>query len=101
MADYYERLVSAALTTSRATLYTVPASTKVVIRHAVLINTSAADVTVQLWIHGVKYVDAAVIPAHDEVFQEVSMWVVHAAELIEAQASAAGVQCEMHGVREA
>lgn len=82
-------------------MYTVPASTKVIIRHMGFVNTTAADITVQLWLHGYQYEMGLVVPARDSRALDVASWVLAAGELIEAQASAVGINMICHGVREA
>ncbi len=107
MADIFERFIPSGvqgaagnITTSRTTLYTVPASSKIVIRHMGFINTTSAAITVQLWMHGTQYEMGLVIPPNDSRALDISEWVLNTGELIEAQATAVGVNMVVHGVRE-
>lgn len=97
MADTLQR-ASGTIATTRATVYTTPASTKFVVRHVGFINTTAADVTVKLWIHNVLYEPGVVVPALDTRAVDVSMWLLKATELLEAEATATGVSIVVHGV---
>lgn len=101
MPDTLQR-ASGTVTSSQSTVYTAPAATRLVVRHIAFINTSATDVTAQLWVHGVQYVPGIVVPALSSRAMDVSMILVKATETIQVQASATvtTLTCVVHGVEE-
>lgn len=53
MTETFKKLYQGELPDSVATLYTVPGATQVIIKYMVAINTTANEVTMQLWHDGV------------------------------------------------
>lgn len=81
----------------RTSGYVVPLNSRVVIKGYTFSNISASSVTVSLWFGGFKFLNAVAIPANTSLSEEV--WeVLYPADLIEYQASAAGVQLNVSGI---
>lgn len=97
--DVVKRFVGSAITTSRVTYYTTPAGKNSVIRYINLCNDSGSSVTVQVWLDGLKYLSSAVVAAGQTLVHEAGNALAEG-QVIEAQASAAGVNMFVTGVEE-
>jgi hypothetical protein len=65
MADTLKRLTKGTLGTTSATLYTVPASTKTILKEIILCNKTATDATVTITIDGATIIGAKTVTKND------------------------------------
>lgn len=100
VGDYGARFYGGAAPTSRTTLYTADTNVRGYIRHVGVINTGGTDRTITFWLGGVQVTPAINIPANDTRAMDVSMWLLRSGDLLEAQASGAGLNLVVFGVEE-
>lgn len=98
--DIVAQMAMAAITTSRTTIYTVPADHNAIIRDITMVNDSASLKTVDLWVNGFKLESSLNIPAHQGYTSPMTGVELAEGLIIEAQASAAGVNLFAWGVLE-
>lgn len=65
MTDTLKNLYNGTLGTASATLYTVPALTKTIVKEIVLCNKSATDATATITINGISIVGGKTIPKNE------------------------------------
>lgn len=99
-ADVLERAYFGTITTSRTSLYEVPAGSRSVIREIRLSNPTIADITVELWLAGLKIEPGYVVPAGEGRGQTFAGLMLEANETLEARASAAGLVVYAFAVEE-
>jgi len=97
MPNTATRYARAALTTTSATLYTVPAATTALVTEIVLSNTTAIDINVTITFAGVALLTAAPVPANGILTLGLKQ-VVSTTEVIAGVASAAGLNVFISGV---
>lgn len=90
MAQIAKRFASASVANTRTTYGTVGAGKKWLIRNIHIANSDTTARTVTLWLAGRYFLSTTTIPANS-VYDWSGLAVVDATELIEAQASTAGV----------
>jgi hypothetical protein len=98
--DIVAQMVMAAITTSRTTLYTVPADRNAIIRDITMVNDTASNKTVDVWLNDFKIESGLLIPANQGYTSPFTGVELVEGDLIEAQASAAGVNLFIWGVLE-
>lgn len=91
------RFARAALTTTSATLYTVPAATTSIVTEIIINNTTAADVVPTISLAGVALVSNSPVPANGILVLGMKQ-ILSAAETITGSASAAGLNVFISGV---
>lgn len=97
--DLVAQFVIASVPTSRTTMYTVPTGRSAVVRWMDLVNTTGSSKTVDVWMNGVQWEATRSVPANDK-YQRDTLLYLQAGQLIEMQASAAGVNGFIGGVSE-
>lgn len=97
MPNVVKSLARASLTTSSATVYTVPASTTTVVTNIVLTNTSSTVVTGTVNLAGVAILSAVTVPANG-IFAFDLKQVLNASETITALGSATGLRLHAAGM---
>lgn len=94
-----DRLFGGSLTTTLTTiLLTAAAGEKIIVRHILLSNTTAADKFVTLSLAGVNVVNNIVVPAATPVELPI-MQIVRAGETVTGGVTILGVDCLISGVR--
>lgn len=99
-SDIVAQMAMYAITTSRATVYTVPTDRNAIVRDITLVNDTAASKTVDVWVNGFKLESSLDIPAHAGYTSPMTGVELEEADIIEAQASATGVNLFVWGVLE-
>jgi len=97
MPNVVKRLARASLTTSSATVYTVPASTTAVVTNIVLTNTSSTVLTGTVRLAGVDILSAVTVPANG-IFAFDLKQVMDAAETVTALSSGTGLRLHISGL---
>jgi hypothetical protein len=97
--DVVAQFVMAAVPTSRTTLYTVPVGRTAVIRWMDLVNTTGSAITVDVWLNNVQWENDRSVPGNDKYARD-TITTLGPGQLIEMQASGAGVNGFMSGVLE-
>ena len=97
MPNTATRYARAALTTTSATLYTVPAGATALVTEIILSNTTAIDITATITLSGVALFTAAPVPANGILTLGLKQ-VVSTTEIIAGFASAAGLNVFISGV---
>lgn len=95
--DEVARMVSQSFPVNRAVVYTTPLNTETVIRGFDYTNKTTGDVTINVWLAGMKLEHDLIVPAGASMERR-GVWVLLAGETIELQASATGVDCMSSGV---
>lgn len=98
--DIVAQMVMYAITTSRATAYTVPADRNAIVRDITIVNDTASTKTVDLWVNGFKLESSLDIPAHAGYTSPMTGVELAEGYIIEAQASAVGCNLFVWGVLE-
>jgi hypothetical protein len=99
MAYTPDRLYAGTLgTTLTTTLATAGAGEKLLVKQALFCNTTGADVSVTLYIAGVRVAAGLTVPAASTIEIPLTQ-VVRTTETIAGGASATGVDCSIGGVR--
>jgi len=88
MAETLKKLASGTLGTTEATLYTVPASTKTIVKSIILCNKTASAATATIKFAGVEVIAAHTIKANDTLCVQIT-GVLEASATIAGLASAA------------
>jgi len=88
MADTLKKLASGTLGTTEATLYTVPASTKTIVKSIILCNKTTSTATATIKFAGVEVVAAHAVKANDTLCVQIT-GVLEASATIAGLASAA------------
>lgn len=88
MATTASRLYKGTLTSSNATLYTVPSNTTAIVKAITLCNITAVAKTVTIKLAGTEIINAYTIGAYDTIVIPFIDQVVLTTELIEGSASA-------------
>lgn len=70
MADTLKNLYKGTLASTSATLYTVPTSTKTILKEIVLCNKTATDATVTITIDSTNIICGKIIPKNDTYIVE-------------------------------
>jgi hypothetical protein len=97
--DLVAQFVIAAIPTARTTMYTTPVGRNAIIRWMDLVNTTGSAQTVNVWVNGVQWEAARSVAANDKYSRD-TLLELSAGQLIEMQASAAGVNGFIGGVEE-
>lgn len=98
--DYLSRFAAKSLAPARELLYRTPQGARAVVRHLGLVNDSAGDLTMRLWIGGLLHVPTVTVPAGKSRAQDVPGWLLLPGETIEGQASGPGLNVFLYGVEE-
>jgi len=88
MADTLKNLYKGTLGTSSATLYTVPASTKTIIKEMVICNKTGTDATVTISFDGATIIGIKIVPKNDTYVVELHS-IIEAGKIIAGLAGAA------------
>ena len=91
------RYARVALTTTSATLYTVPAATTAIITEIIINNTTAVDVSPIISLAGVSLLQGETVPANGMLALGMKQ-ILSATETITGVASAAGLNIFISGV---
>lgn len=97
MANTPARYARAALTTTSATLYTVPAATTAIVTEIIINNTTAVDITPTISFAGVSILSGSPVPANGILVVGMKQ-IMSAAETITGLATAAGLNIFISGV---
>lgn len=97
--DLVSQFVMAAVPTSRTTMYTVPVGYNAIIRWMDLVNTTGSAITVDAWLNGVQWENDRSVPGNDKYARD-TITEIGPGQLIELQASGAGVNAFISGVLE-
>lgn len=97
MANTPTRLVSGALGTAYGTVYTVAAGKTVILKQAIVANTTGAAINVTIAIAGSYLLNTVSIPANSSLVIPLTQVIV-ATEVISANGSAAGLHLTISGV---
>lgn len=81
MATTPKKLYASTPTTASSTLYTVPASTKTIVKSVVIGNTSASDATITLGFGGINLLTSTVVEGNNTKVIDLSL-VLEAGEKI-------------------
>lgn len=94
-----DRLYGGTLTTTlTTTLATAAAGEKLLVKQATFCNTTAADISVTLYLAGVRVAAGLTVPAASTVDIPLTQ-VVRPSETIAGGSSSAGIDCMISGVR--
>lgn len=91
------RMARAALTTTSATLFTVPATTTSIVTEIIITNTTALDIPATVTIAGVSLVAATVVPGNGMLTMGLKQ-VMSTGEIIAGFAGQAGLNIFISGV---
>lgn len=97
--DLVAQFVMAAAPTSRTTMYTVPVGYNAIIRWMDLVNTTGSAITVDVWLNGMQWENDRSVPGNDKYARD-TITEIGPGQLIEVQASGAGVNAFVSGVLE-
>lgn len=84
MADTLKNLYGGTLGTASTTLYTVPASTKTILKEITLCNKTATDATATMTINGITIIGGKIVPKNET-------YVIELHSIIEAGVIIAGL----------
>lgn len=98
MANTATRMARVALTTTSATLYTVPAATTALVTEIIINNTTAADITPTISLGGLQFLTGTPVPGNGMITIGLKQ-VLSATETITGLASAAGLNIFISGVQ--
>jgi hypothetical protein len=98
--DYLTRFYFGLVPTERTTIYTIPDDVDYAsIRQISASNVGEEDSTLQLWIAGFQFIPLLTVPAGEPpVGESYPILTMRAGEMIEAQASASGVNLFIDGI---
>lgn len=97
--DLVAQFVMAAAPTSRTTMYTVPVGYNAIIRWMDLVNTTGSAITVDVWLNNVQWENDRSVPGNDKYARD-TITELGPGQLMELQASGAGVNAFISGVLE-
>ena len=98
MADTLKNLYNGTLANTSGTLYTVPASTKTILKEIVLCNKTATDATATITINGITIVGGKTVSANDSFVIEFHS-IIEAGIIIAGLAgTASAIDCYISGI---
>lgn len=99
MAEVSKKLYNATLGDSNATLYTVPAATKTIVKSITLCNRTAAAATATIELDGIYIINGHSIAARDSIIIPNVDQILDTGDLIEGLAgTASAIDCCISGI---
>jgi hypothetical protein len=98
MADTLKELFDGELTALGATLYTVPASTTIIITEIIVANKTGADVVATIAVGNTKIVPAKPIPANDSLVIKTHTNLTSGKTIVGSAGADTSIDCHISGI---